>query len=68
MLWQECADAVLPEPWLLVLADAITTEIEQIIIEPPHDKTNKIIVLPARLRSDWASTQSDQSPHSALNV
>ena len=34
--------------------------------EPPHDKTNKVTVRQRRLRSAWASAQSDQSrrcPH-----
>ena len=35
--------------------------------EPPHDKTNNVVVLPARLRSAWASVQSDQSIRCALN-
>ena len=29
--------------------------------EPPHNKTNKMTVRPARLRSVWASTQFDPS-------
>ena len=38
------------------------------IIEPPHDKTNKIMMCAQRrLRSDWASAQSDQNLHCALN-
>ena len=34
--------------------------------EPPHDKTNNMVVRPAKIRSAWASAQSDQSlrcPH-----
>ena len=34
--------------------------------EPPHDKTNNVAVRPAKIRSAWASAQSDQSlrcPH-----
>ena len=34
--------------------------------EPRHDKTNNVAVRPARIRSAWASVQSDQSlrcPH-----
>ena len=29
--------------------------------EPPHDKTNKLTVHPAKTRSAWVSAQSDQS-------
>ena len=37
-------------------------------IEPPHDKTNKIMMCAQwRLRSAWASAQSDQSS-CALNM
>ena len=35
------------------------------LCEPPHDKTNKILCSQRRLRSAWASTQSDQSSLSA---
>ena len=35
--------------------------------EPRHDKTNKMSVRPAKLRSAWASAQSDQSFRCALN-
>ena len=41
-------------------------ESEEIQYGPRHDKTNKMVVRPARLRSAWASAQSDQSlrcPH-----
>ena len=31
------------------------------IIEPSHDKTNKMICAPSKDRSAWAATQSDQS-------
>ena len=31
------------------------------VIEPPHDKTNKIMGAQRRLRSAWAFAQSDQS-------
>ena len=31
--------------------------------EPPHDKTNKMTVRPAKIRSAWASAQSGQSLH-----
>ena len=31
------------------------------IYEPPHDKTNKMMCAQRRLRSAWASAQSDQS-------
>ena len=34
---------------------------ELTIIEPRHDKTNKMSVHLERLRSAWASAQSDQS-------
>ena len=33
--------------------------------EPPHDKTNKLRSAQGRLRSGWASVQSDQSLLSA---
>ena len=36
------------------------------INEPPHDKSNKMACAPSRLRSAWASVQSNQShccPH-----
>ena len=46
-------------------------------IEPPHDKTNKMTVHPAKTLTSlgirpvwsaaWASTQSDQSLRCALN-
>ena len=35
--------------------------------EPQHDKTNKMSVCPARLRSAWASAPSDKSLRCALN-
>ena len=35
--------------------------------DPPHDKTNKMTCVQQRLRSAWASAQSDQSLHCALN-
>ena len=36
--------------------------------EPPQDKINKMAMCPAiRLKSAWASAQSDQSLRSALN-
>ena len=35
--------------------------------EPQHDKTNKMTVRPAKLKSAWASAQSDQSLSCALN-
>ena len=31
------------------------------IFEPPHDKTNKMMCTQRRLKSAWASAQSDQS-------
>ena len=37
------------------------------LFEPRHDKTNTVTVRPARLRSAWASTQSDQSLRCVLN-
>ena len=33
----------------------------KMITEPPHDKTNKMMSVQLRLRSAWASAQSDQS-------
>ena len=35
--------------------------------EPPHDKTSKVAVRPARLRSAWESAQSDQSLRCAVS-
>ena len=43
--------------------------LEMVIYEPPHYKTNKVTVRPAKtqLRSAWASAQSDQSLRCALS-
>ena len=38
-------------------------QLQKLIFEPQHDKTNKMTVRPVRLRSAWASAQSDQSLH-----
>ena len=35
--------------------------------KPPHDKTSKMTVRQVKTRSAWASAQSDQSLHCALN-
>ena len=43
----------------------------QLVFEPPHDKTNKMTCALRRLRSAWASAQSDQSlrcPHAWRNI
>ena len=38
------------------------------IFEPPHDKTNKMTVCPAKTQISLSIAQSDQSLRCALNV
>ena len=52
--------------WLLSLELLAKLLTEEITFEPPHDKTNKMTCTQRRLRSAWASAQSNQSlryPH-----
>ena len=35
--------------------------------DPQHDKTNKVLCAQRRLRSAWATAQSDQSLRCVLN-
>ena len=41
--------------------------VEDSTLEPRHEKTNKMTYAQRRRRSAWASAQSDQNLHSALN-
>ena len=52
--------------WLMAEERNLVSIITE-ILEPLHDKTNKMMCAQRRLRSAWASATSDQSLHCALS-
>ena len=52
--------------WLTCMTTYIrypVTSNRSMIVEPPHDKTNKMTCAPSEDSNTWASAQSDQSLH-----